>query len=79
MGAGEAKCQRRNSQRPGVRGHVPSVGNEGHRPVDGATDDLGDHHHRCQRDDEPGPALVLLMLFAKEHMVMLPGFQRFDA
>ena len=76
MAVSEPIGQRRNRQSTGVRGHVPSVGDERHRTVDGAVDDLSDHHCGGQPNNQPGPPLVVLVLLAEKCVVMLPRFKR---
>ena len=63
---GEARYR----ERAGVRQHVPAVGDERHGTVDHAAHDLGHHHGRGQRDDEPGAPLVLGVRAAEEIMRM---------
>ncbi|MCY1237621.1 hypothetical protein D9M72_503260 [compost metagenome] len=62
---------KRGDQHRGRMGrHVPTIGNERHRPEDLPGHDL-DHHHRCgDRDDDPGPPLVALVIAAKEDVIV---------
>jgi len=53
--------------------HVKTVGQQRHRPEHGSGDDLSEHHHSRQADDDPGPPLVAGMIRTKENMIVLPG------
>jgi len=52
---------------------VPAVGDERHGAEQVAAGYFGDHHEGGQGDDEPGFALVLLMLFAEENVGVGPA------
>ena len=62
--AGKTVSDCRNREGGDVRGHVEPVGHQRHRAKQQAADDLGDHHRGSERDNCPGPALVLVVLLA---------------
>ena len=71
--AGEAVRERRDRKRRSMGRHVPPVGDERDGPEEGAADDLGDHGHGREGDDEPGTALVPLVPLAEEDVLMPPA------
>jgi hypothetical protein len=56
--ASEPICERRHSERAGMRGHVPTVRRqrEGVRPI--PDDELADHHRAGENDDPARPRFV---------------------
>lgn len=62
--------KRRQQQGAGVRRHMKAIRHQRDRSIQQTADDLDHHHDAAQDDHEPGPALVSLMAFAKEHMVV---------
>lgn len=45
------------------------IGDKCRGPEPGSGNSLDDHHAGGQGDDEPGSALVALVMFSEEHMV----------
>ncbi len=64
VGVGECGQQ----QRAGMRAHVQPVGDQRDRAEHQPAADFRQHHDRAQQDHGPGPALVLAMHVAKEHV-----------
>ena len=77
VAAGKPVGQRRNCQRSGMGRHVEAIGQQCHRAIDRAGNDLADHHRRGQGDDDPGAARIAVMVFAKKYMIVPQGFERF--
>ena len=77
VAAREPIGQSGNRQRPGMGGHVEAIGQERHRAIDRAGNDLADHHRRRQRDDDPGAARIAVMVFTKKNMVVPQGAESF--
>ena len=55
--AGVPVGDQRQAERADVGAHVPAVGRERHRSRHAADDQLGDHHHRGQPDDQTRASL----------------------
>jgi hypothetical protein len=72
MASREAIGKRRNPERGRMRPHMPAIGEQGHRPEQRAGHDLGHHHDQGQDDHDPGAPLVLVMLLAKERVIVRP-------
>ncbi len=62
--------QRREQERAGMGRHVQAVGHERDRAEQQAADDFGHHHDGAKHDHRPGSALVLVVAFAQENVVM---------
>jgi hypothetical protein len=60
----------RNQESTCMGGHVPAIGEEGHGTEQGAGHDFGDHHRRRQRDHEPRPQGIAIVVSSKEHMTV---------
>ena len=76
MAAGKAVGEGGDGQRRDVGGHVQAIGDEGHRPRPCAAADLGDHHHRGQRDDGPGAPFMGAVLDAEKVVIVSPVLER---
>ena len=60
----------RDRQGAGVGGHVEAVGQQGHRAIDHAGDDLADHHDGGQADDPKRSPRALVVRPAEEMVVV---------
>ena len=60
----------RHGQGAGMGGHVEAVGQQGHRAIDQAGDDLPDHHDGGQADDPQRPPRTLIVRPAEEMVVV---------
>jgi hypothetical protein len=54
---------------------MPAIRHQGHRTIDRAADDFGDHHHRRQSDHKPGAALIAVMMLAEKLMRVTPAIE----
>ena len=68
------KCGYQHGSRMGR--HVPAVGNQRHRAEDAARGDFDHHHRGGDGDDQPGPALVSLVIVAQVDMLVRAGQPR---
>jgi hypothetical protein len=57
-----------------MRRHVPAVGDERHGAVVGPRRDFRHHHRGCQRDHQPYPTRIAIVIGPEEHVVVVQSF-----
>ena len=73
MPARKAISQHRDQHCAGMGGHMPAVGHQRHRAIEGAGNDFHQHHAGRERDHQPHLAFIALVVAAEKEVIVAGG------